>query len=88
MIAVAIAALPIFFSGHRVAGWEDALFLAYYVASTLYLVIHAADHPLLPAFRTAMLVFVIPVTVLALVLGAARSGGSSDIGDRPRGRTD
>ena len=34
MIAVAVACLPIFFTGYRIARWEGAIFLAYYVAYT------------------------------------------------------
>ena len=36
MIAVAVACLPIFFAGYCIKRWEGALFLAYYVAYTLY----------------------------------------------------
>ncbi|OHC31832.1 MAG: sodium:calcium antiporter, partial [Pseudomonadales bacterium RIFCSPLOWO2_02_FULL_63_210] len=41
MIAVAVACLPIFFSGYRINRWEGLLFLAYYLAYTLYLVLFA-----------------------------------------------
>jgi cation:H+ antiporter len=37
MIAVAVACLPIFFTGHMIARWEGVLFLAYYLAYTSYL---------------------------------------------------
>jgi cation:H+ antiporter len=73
MIAVAVACLPIFFSGYLIARWEGALFLAYYFAYTGYLVIHAADHPVLPAFRTAMVLFVIPLTAITLLVIGARA---------------
>ena len=43
MIAVAVACLPIFFTGNRIARWEGALFLAYYVAYTIYVILDAAD---------------------------------------------
>ncbi len=85
MIAVAVACLPIFFSGYLIARWEGALFLAYYLAYTGYLVIHAADHPLLPGFRTAMVLFVIPLTAITLlVIGArafARARGNGRVTD-------
>lgn len=73
MMAVAIACLPIFFSGYVIARWEGALFLGYYVAYTAYLVVHAVDHPALPAFRTAMVYFVIPLTVITLVVVGLRT---------------
>ena len=46
MIAVAVVCLPIFFTGQQIARWEGGLFLGYYVAYTLYLVLSrdAADH--------------------------------------------
>jgi cation:H+ antiporter len=73
MIAVAVACLPIFFSGYLIARWEGALFLAYYVAYTTYLVVHAVDHPALPAFRSAMVYFVIPLTVITLLVVGTRT---------------
>jgi cation:H+ antiporter len=75
MTAVAVAALPIFFTGHLVARWEGGVFVAYYVAYTVYLVLDATRHPVLPAFGAAMTFFVLPLTVLSgvtLVIRAAR----------------
>ena len=37
MVAVAVACLPIFFTGHVIMRWEGAIFLLYYVAYTVYL---------------------------------------------------
>ena len=63
MIAVAVACLPIFFVGHRIARWEGAVFLSYYALYILYLVLQAEHHAALPAFNRAMMIFVIPLTV-------------------------
>jgi len=68
MTAVALACLPIFFSEHRIARWEGALFLAYYVAYTAYLVLEATEHDALPAFSGAMAFFVLPLTVVTLAV--------------------
>jgi cation:H+ antiporter len=73
MTAVALACLPIFFSGYLIARWEGALFMGYYVAYTLYLVIHSADHALVPAFQTAMLFFVVPMTAITLLIVGIRT---------------
>lgn len=73
MIAVAFACLPILVSGYRIARWEGFLFFAYYVAYTAYLVVHAVDHPVLPAFRTAMIGFVLPLTAVTLSVVGVRS---------------
>ena len=62
MIAVAVACLPIFFAGHRIARWEGAVFLSYYALYLLYLVLQAEHHAALPAFSRVMMVFVIPLT--------------------------
>jgi cation:H+ antiporter len=82
MVAVAVACLPIFFTGHLIARWEGALFLGYYAAYVLYLLLDAVQHDALPAFSSAMLTFVLPLTVLTLAIGVARSLRH----DRRRGR--
>lgn len=66
MTVVAIACLPIFFTGHLISRWEGALFLGYYIAYTLYLVLSASQHDALPAYSSVMLGFVIPLTVITL----------------------
>lgn len=73
MIATAVACLPIFFTGWRVARWEGFLFLGYYVAYTLYLILNATEHEALPVFSAVMLIFVVPLTAVTLVVLAARA---------------
>lgn len=73
MIAVAVAALPIFFTGYTIARWEGAVFLGYYVAYTVYLVMDATGHHALASFRAAMGGFVIPLTVITLTIGVVRA---------------
>jgi cation:H+ antiporter len=68
MTAVAVACLPVFLTGHAIARWEGLVFLGYYVAYTVYLVLHATNHALLDEFGLIMLAFVIPLTVLGLLL--------------------
>ena len=80
MIAVAVACLPIFFTGHLIARWEGAVFLAYYIAYTMYLVLDATNHDALPAFSSAMLVFVLPLTAVTLGILAARAWGRAGSG--------
>jgi cation:H+ antiporter len=78
MVAVAVACLPIFFTGHRIARWEGALFLAYYGAYAFYVILQAQQHDALPLLGGVMAVFVLPLTVLTLVVlavRAARTGG-------------
>lgn len=73
MIAVAVACLPIFFSGYRINRWEGLLFFGYYLAYTLYLVLFATGAPLMSEFRAGMIGFVLPLTALTLAVIAARS---------------
>jgi cation:H+ antiporter len=73
MIAVAIACLPIFFTGNLISRWEGAVFLGYYVAYTLYLVLDATEHEALPLFSNAMLFFILPMTALTLLTVVVRA---------------
>jgi len=68
MIAVAFACLPIFATGHRIARWEGALFLAYYAAYLGYLILGAAQHDALHSFSASMLGFVLPLTAVTLLV--------------------
>jgi len=71
MIAVAFACLPIFGTGHRIARWEGALFLVYYMVYVTYLILAAAQHDALNSFSEIMLGFVLPlIGVTLLVLWA------------------
>jgi cation:H+ antiporter len=72
MIAVALACLPIFFTGFRVARWEGWLFLVYYASYVLYLILDASQHDALPLFSSVMLLFVVPLTALTLLVLVVR----------------
>jgi cation:H+ antiporter len=71
-LAVAFATLPIAFTGHLIARWEGALFLAYYVAYTSYLILNVTEHDALPAYSNIMLAFVMPLTAITLLVLAVR----------------
>lgn len=73
MVAVAVAALPVFFTGHVIARWEGAVFVAYYVVYAAYLVLDATRHPVVPAFGAAMVWFVLPLTVLTVLTVVIRA---------------
>jgi cation:H+ antiporter len=72
MIAVALACLPIFFTGGQISRGEGALLLGYYVAYTLYLVLAVSQHDNLPVFSAVMLYFVIPLTAVTIIIIALR----------------
>jgi cation:H+ antiporter len=68
MLAVALACLPVFMSGREIARWEGGVFLGYYVAYVAYLILAAQQHAALPAFSGAMMGFVVPITIITLVV--------------------
>lgn len=68
MIGVAIACLPIFFSGRRINRWEGLLFLFYYGFYTIYIILNATRSDNLGTFAAAMTWFVLPLTFLTLLL--------------------
>ena len=78
MLAVALACLPIFMTGREIARWEGAVFLAYYVAYVAYLILATQQHAALGAFSTTMMTFVIPITVVTLIVVLLRRGKSPD----------
>lgn len=77
MTAVAVACLPVFFTGHVIARWEGALFLGYYLAYTAYLVLDATGHAAVPQLRAALLWFALPLTAVTLVVLAVRARRAS-----------
>ena len=76
MLAVALACLPVFMTGRAIARWEGAVFLGYYVAYVGYLILAAQQHAALQAFSGVMLGFVVPLTVLTLVVVLIRRPAS------------
>jgi cation:H+ antiporter len=73
MIAVAVACLPIFLAGYRIARWEGGLFLSYYLAYTLFIMLTAMQHHGLSMLTQAMTGFVIPLTLVTLAISLWRS---------------
>ncbi|NTU79458.1 MAG: calcium/sodium antiporter [Chloroflexales bacterium] len=72
LVAAAVACLPIFFNGKLIARWEGGLFLGYYVAYTIYLILATTRHSALPLFSAAMLFFAIPLTVVTIAVVTVR----------------
>jgi cation:H+ antiporter len=68
MLAVALACLPVFMTGREIARWEGFVFLAYYAGYVAYLVLAAQQHDALPAYSAVMMSFVIPITLITLVV--------------------
>jgi len=73
MLATAIACLPIFATGHVIDRWEGFVFLAYYCAYVVYLVLAATSHPALAGYASTMTTFVFPITALTFVVILVRA---------------
>ena len=74
MLATALACLPVFITGREIARWEGALFLAYYAAYVAWLILCAQHNGLLPAYAQVMTSFVLPLTLVTLVVMLVRRG--------------
>jgi cation:H+ antiporter len=72
MIAASVACLPLFFTGYVLDRWEGAVFLAFYAAYVLWLLLDATDHGLRANYAVAMVAFVVPLTALTLGVIAVR----------------
>ncbi|MFM7740403.1 MAG: sodium:calcium antiporter, partial [Planctomycetota bacterium] len=72
MIGVALACFPIFATGNVISRWNGALFLGYYLAYTLAIVLAALKHQASPTFNQVMLWFVIPLTAIGIVTSLFR----------------
>jgi cation:H+ antiporter len=82
MIAVALACLPIFFTGRVIARWEGLMFLAYYIVYTVYLILAATQNTALMVLNAALIWFVLPITVITLIVmtvGSWRARGKTEI---------
>jgi cation:H+ antiporter len=79
MTATAVACLPLMARGHRIPRWQGLLFVLYYAAYTLYLVLASQQHAALARFSAVMLEFVVPFTVatIAAVYLTGRDGGEA-----------
>lgn len=68
MLAVSLACLPVFFTGERITRWEGLLFIGYYIFYIVYLILTAKEHYAVPFLNKIMLSFIVPLTVLTILL--------------------
>jgi len=76
MLATAVACFPIFITGRKIARWEGGLFLLYYAFYAVFLVLAATHHAALQGFTDAMLEYVLPLTIIVLVISLLRSNAA------------
>jgi cation:H+ antiporter len=72
MVAVAIACLPVFFTGHLIARWEGGLFLSFYVLYVAYLIASARHQDLDEQLWFAIGAFLVPIALVTLFVFAWR----------------
>ncbi len=72
MLAVAVACLPIFFTGNLITRWKGGLFFAYYLAYVGYLILMTGGNDALQPFNAILGYFVLPLTFVALAVLALR----------------
>jgi cation:H+ antiporter len=86
MIGVALACLPIFATGNVISRWNGAVFLGYYLAYTLAIILAALQNQAGPTFNQVMLWFVIPLTAIGIVTSLVRYYRTKPLPDVPTTR--
>lgn len=81
MIAIAVACLPIFFTGYRISRLNGVAFLGFYAAYLGYLILTATRHEALGNYQAAMMYFVLPLTALTLLVLGLRALRSNPVAD-------
>lgn len=87
MIAVAVACLPIFFTGYVIARWEGTVFLAFYALYATILFLQATNHDAAEMLEDVMTLFVLPLTGITLVVVAGRELKAMRRGGKGEGGT-
>ncbi|MDP4624187.1 MAG: calcium/sodium antiporter [Akkermansiaceae bacterium] len=79
MIAIALAAFPVFFLGYRVGRISGFFFVSFYVAYVVYLLLGSTENVAFPAYREVVLHWAAPITagVLAIMLVRALLQGKN-----------
>jgi cation:H+ antiporter len=72
MIGVAVACLPVCFTGSSIARWEGGLFVAYFAAYLGFLVLVPEGSAAMPLLGSALLLFVMPMTIVTISVIASR----------------
>jgi len=66
MVAAAVACLPIVFWDNKLNRWEGGVFVGYYLAYVIFLVLDGTGHRASDPFALVLKVFVMPLTVLTI----------------------
>ena len=72
MLVVSLACLPIFFTGHVISRWEGILFLGYYAAYLVCLILTSSRPAAHPSPGGILLLFVLPLIAITLLAWLTR----------------
>jgi len=72
LLAAALACLPFVFWDHKLDRWEGGVFVGYYFAYVVFLVLDGTGHRASDPFAFVMLAFVVPLTALTLAVAVVR----------------
>lgn len=78
MVAVAVACLPIFFTGYYINRWEGLLFFGSYLAYGAYQVLFATGASAVAQLHNALAWYALPLTALTLLVITARAWHRQD----------
>ncbi len=73
MIAACAVSLPIFFSDYAIERWEGGVLFGAYIAYVAYLALDAQGHAAVQGFGQVMLLFAVPLSVMAVIATAFQS---------------
>jgi len=68
LLIASILCIPIFYTGHKMVRWEGLLFLCLYFSYLFYLFLSSNEYDFLTVFTSIMLYFVLPVTLITLLI--------------------
>ncbi|MCB0607039.1 MAG: calcium/sodium antiporter [Lewinella sp.] len=79
MLVVALACFPVFFTGRKIARWEGFVFLGYFIAYTVFIILASQQHASIQVFSRTVLWFALPITFITFLVLALRerNGGRS-----------
>jgi cation:H+ antiporter len=66
LLAAAVACLPLVFWDNKLDRWEGVVFVGYYLAYLMFLILDATGHRASDPFAFVLLVFVMPLTILTV----------------------
>jgi len=78
MIGVAVACLPIFWTGYLINRWEGIYFLGVYAAYIVWLILDSGEYSARDPYATIMLAVALPITVVVFVGAAIMERRRSD----------